>query len=93
VIWDALRAGQIEVIAASYTQLSRSGFRQAVELGAARVDELEILQVSRWLKGWIDQILVRAAGAYPDSFDYAAAGIEPASLLAVEDHYAALNTR
>jgi hypothetical protein len=92
-ILDALRAGQIEVIAACYTQLSRSGFRQAVELGAARVDELDILQMSSWLKGWIDQTRVRAAGAYPDSFDYAAAGIEPATLLAAEDLYVALIER
>jgi len=92
-IWDALRGGRVDQIAACYMQLSRSGFRQAVELGAARADELDILQVSSWLKGWIDQTRVRAAGACPDSFDYAAAGIELATFLAAEDLYAALTAR
>ncbi|MBI5461015.1 MAG: hypothetical protein HY941_02390, partial [Gammaproteobacteria bacterium] len=64
----ALRAGRIESIAACYTQLSRSGFRQAAELGAAQAEAAERLQALAWLEDWIEQARVRARGAYPDTF-------------------------
>lgn len=91
VIRAALRECRIDPLADCYTQLSRSGFRQASELYAARTDSVEREQALVWLKDWIDQARVRARGAYPDTFDYAAAGIEPATFLAASDLYAVLS--
>lgn len=90
-LWAGLRAGSIEPIAACYRQLSRSGFQQAAERGVFRREPAEIQRTVIWLKAWIDQARIRAQGAYPDSYDFAAAGIEPASLLAAEDLYAVLS--
>jgi len=92
-LWAGLRAGRIEQIAACYTQLSRSGFQQAAAFGAERLCITEIQLTLLWLKDWIDQAHVRAKGAYPDSYDFVAAGIDPASMLAAEDLYAVLSAR
>ncbi len=90
-IREALRAGRIDRIADSYTQLSRSGFRQTAELVTAQMDAAECLQALAWLQDWIGQARIRAKGAYPDTFDYTAAGIEPATFMAAEDLYAVLS--
>lgn len=87
----ALQAGRLDPLADCYTQLSRSGFQQASELYAVQTDIVEREQALAWLKDWIDQARVRARGAYPDTFDYAAAGIEPATFLAASDLYAVLS--
>ncbi|MBI5040841.1 MAG: hypothetical protein HZB57_06495, partial [Gammaproteobacteria bacterium] len=83
--------GRIDQLTDCYTLLSRSGFRQASELSVAQTDIAEREQALAWLKDWIDQARVRARGAYPDTVDYAAAGIEPATFLAASDLYAVLS--
>ncbi len=92
-IGAALQARDIERIAATYRRLSRNGFCQAAERGLAQLGTALCRQGYVWLDDWLAQTRRRIQGAYPDSVDYAAAGIDPAAHLAAEDLYAVLSVQ
>ena len=90
---DAWQARDVGVLADCYTQLSRSGFRQAVSLGLARLGVSEQASLRTWVDAQLQQIELRARGRYPDTFDYAAAGIDPAVHCVLTDLAAALSAQ
>lgn len=74
-------------VAASFTALSRSGFREAAAQAWAGLAAPARAGAADWLNAWCDDARRRAAaaGRYPDALDFKAAGIAAETFLALDE--------
>lgn len=72
---------------ASFTTLSRSGFRAAAAQAWAGLDAPARTAAAQWLGGWCEDARRRAAAAsrYPDALDFRSAGIAAETFLALNE--------
>lgn len=83
----AFKQQDVAQIAVVFGSLSRSGFWGLLSQAMNRLGEGEREDMSRWAIGWLDEMKRRGeqASPYPDSIDFAAAGIDIAEYTAMTD--------
>jgi len=83
----ALAGRDAVAITASFTALSRSGFRAAAAQTWAGLDAPARTAAAQWLRAWCEDARRRAAAAsrYPDAPDFRAAGIAAETFLALNE--------
>lgn len=83
----ALQQHDVARIAAIFTELSRSGFWDVLTQTMERMEAAQRQEVATWSLEWLEQTKRRGeeASPYPDTIDFAAAGINIAEYTSMVD--------
>ncbi len=83
----ALRHRDLDAIISIYVPLSRSGFRQIVEMAVSQLTNEEISFVRNWSSEWVRVAKQKAeeASGYPDALDFNKSGVSIEAYQAMTD--------